>query len=147
MLERVGDVIEDGLDRFGAGPFVLSHMDLTPRNIIVATEGEHAGKIMGVIDWEVATTTPIWALVCYPSWFDFLGPTNSRPRDPEEAQLFKDTYLREIQRCTAPSESDILVVIQNARAEKRRRFAEAALLPWPRVDAMLAWMEQYPPPE
>ena len=85
MLKRVEDVIEDGLDRFHAGPFVLCHMDLTPRyaipselssgifsdpcdfqprNIIITTEGAHAGRIVGVVDWEMAMTAPIWALVC-----------------------------------------------------------------------------------
>ncbi|KAK1233482.1 hypothetical protein PQX77_003378 [Marasmius sp. AFHP31] len=145
MLKRVGDVIEDGLDRFHAGPFVLCHMDLTPRNIIVATEGPHAGRIVGIVDWEMAMTAPIWSLVCYPSWFDSFISPSTRSRGTEEAQLFKDTYLREIQRNMEANESDILMVIQNARAERRRRFTEVALLPWPRVDAMFAWMDHNPP--
>ncbi|KAL0569674.1 hypothetical protein V5O48_012287 [Marasmius crinis-equi] len=145
MQKRVEDVIEDGLDRFCAGPFVLYHMDLTPRNIIIGTEGPHAGRIVSVIDWEMAMTAPIWSLVCYPSWFERFGSPNSKPRDPLEAQLFKDTYLREIQRNIEGSESDILMVIQNARAERRKGFADVALLPWPRVDAMLAWMDHNPP--
>ncbi|KAJ8081102.1 hypothetical protein PM082_017943 [Marasmius tenuissimus] len=145
MLKRVGDVIEDGLDRFHAGPFVLCHTDLTPRNIIVANDGPHAGRIVGIVDWEMAMTAPIWSLVCYPSWFDSSVSPSTRPRNTEEAQLFKDTYLREIQKNMEANESDILMVIQNARAERRRRFTDVALLPWPRVDAMLAWMDHNPP--
>ncbi|KAK7054396.1 hypothetical protein VNI00_003590 [Paramarasmius palmivorus] len=141
MLERVSDVIEDPLDRYGAGPFVLSHMELTPRNMIFATEGPHAGRIMAVIDWEMATTTPLWALVCYPTWFErveFLDIS----RDAQESQLFKDTYIRELQKHV--QDPEILSVVQNARAEQKRRFTDVALLPWPGVDLMLAWMDQNP---
>ncbi|EEB88452.1 hypothetical protein MPER_13706, partial [Moniliophthora perniciosa FA553] len=129
MLNRVSDVIEDPLDRYGAGPFVLSHMELTPRNMIFATEGPHAGRIVAVIDWEMATTTPLWALVCYPSWFERIESLNV-PRDIQESQLFKDTYIRELQKHT--QDPEILSVVQNARAEQKRRFTDMALLSWPR---------------
>ncbi|ESK95715.1 serine threonine protein kinase [Moniliophthora roreri MCA 2997] len=141
MLNRVSDVIEDPLDRYGAGPFVLSHMELTPRNMIFATEGPHMGRIVAVIDWEMATTTPLWALACYPSWFERIESLNIA-RDIQESQLFKDTYIRELQKHT--HDPEILSVVQNARAEQKRRFTDIALLSWPRVDLMLAWMDQNP---
>ncbi|KAF5343343.1 hypothetical protein D9758_014186 [Tetrapyrgos nigripes] len=139
--DRIADVIEDPLDRYGAGPFVLAHMDLNPQNMIFSTEGANAGHIISVIDWEVAMTVPLWTVVCYPSWFERAGPHAIR-RDLEETQLFKDTYIRELQKQTR----DLLIlnVVQNGRAEAKRLFADAAVMPWPMVDFMETWLENHP---
>jgi hypothetical protein len=109
--------------------------------MIFATEGDNAGHIISVIDWEITMTVPLWALVCYPSWFGRAGP-HAVKRNPEETQLFKDTYVRELQKQTR----DLLIlnVVQNARAEAKRLFADAAVMPWPTVDTMEAWMEKHP---
>ncbi|KAK7438252.1 hypothetical protein VKT23_018182 [Stygiomarasmius scandens] len=139
--DRIADVIEDPLDRYSAGPFVLAHLDLRPCNMIFATEGINAGHIVSVIDWEMATTVPLWTLVCYPSWFGSAG-LHAAKRDPEETQLFKDTYVRELQKYTR--DFSILNVVQNARAEAKRLFADAAMLPWPAVDSMALWLDRNP---
>ncbi|KIK69939.1 hypothetical protein GYMLUDRAFT_152128 [Collybiopsis luxurians FD-317 M1] len=139
LRDRVADVIEDPLDRCRAGPFVLAHGDFVPRNIICASEGPEAGRILRLIDWEMSATVPLWKLVCYPSWFGQLYP-NSGMRDPYETQLFKDTYIRELQRLTP--EPFILNVVQNPRSEKKKVFAELALMSWPKAPSMAAWMNE-----
>ncbi|KAF9068577.1 hypothetical protein BDP27DRAFT_1204324, partial [Rhodocollybia butyracea] len=126
---RVADTIEDPLDRCRLGPFVLAHMDFSPRNIIFSPEGADAGRILCVVDWEMSLTVPLWALACYPSWFGQICSSPTLKRDPRETQLFKDTYIRELQRLTR--EPFILTVVQNPRSETKRRFADVATLPWP----------------
>ncbi|KAJ4482509.1 hypothetical protein J3R30DRAFT_3286296 [Lentinula aciculospora] len=134
LRDRVADIIADPLDRCRLGPFVLSHMNFNPRNIIFAREDGH---ILCVLDWEMSLTVPLWALVCYPSWFGQACPT-SRKRNLRDTQLFKDTYIRELQRLTL--EPFILSVVQNPRSEAKRRFADVATLPWPDVHSMLDWI-------
>ncbi|KAJ3790185.1 hypothetical protein GGU11DRAFT_673910 [Lentinula aff. detonsa] len=136
LRDRVADTIEDPLDRCKLGPFVLAHMNLNPQNIIFAREGGH---IMCVLDWETSLTVPLWALVCYPSWFGQVFPT-SRKRHSRETQIFKDTYIRELQRLTL--DPFILSVVQNPRLEAKRRFAEVATLPWPKAHFMLEWINE-----
>ncbi|KAJ7205672.1 hypothetical protein C8J57DRAFT_1020666, partial [Mycena rebaudengoi] len=113
------------LDQCAAGPFVLGHMDLNPWNMIYCPKGPNTGKIVSVIDWEVSLTVPLWSLVCYPRWFD-RSQLSARPTS--EAQIFRDTYIREMQKHAR--EAIVLRVVQNAQYEARRRFAEIATLPW-----------------
>lgn len=138
LQERITDIIDDPLDRCAAGPFVLAHMDLKPENIIFAPEGPNAGRILSVIDWEMATTVPLWALVSYPSWFGRVGWF--KKRDQAETQLFKDTYIRELQKHT--TDPFILRVVQNARYESKRQFADVAVLPWDAAQEMERWLDQ-----
>lgn len=112
--------------------------------MIFAPDGPNAGKILAVIDWEMTMTVPLWELVCYPLWFGRVG--FFKTRDPVETQLFKDTYIRELQRelqrYSRDGESHILRVIQNSRSEGKKRFADSAILPWDTADRMEAWMQQ-----
>lgn len=60
-MERVFEqVIDPQLD---AGPFVLNHLDLRSRNIIV----DKSLQIQGVIDWEFTSTVPL-QVFAPPSW-------------------------------------------------------------------------------
>ncbi|KAJ3812233.1 hypothetical protein EV368DRAFT_33861 [Lentinula lateritia] len=138
LRDRVTDIIEDPLDRYKAGPFVLAHTNFNPRNIIFSREG---GDILCVVDWEMSSTVPLWALVCYPSWFGQLCPT-LRKRSSRETQIFKDVYIRELQRLTI--EPSILSVVQNSRSEAKRRFADVATLPWTKAYRVLDWINENP---
>lgn len=140
LYERITDIIDDPLDRCAAGPFVLAHMDFKPENIIVAHEGPNAGRILSVIDWEGAATAPLWAVVCYPSWFGRTG--RLRERDKTETQIFKDTYIRELQKHT--TDPFILRVVQSERYDSKRKFAEVATLPWDSAHEMQNWLERHP---
>jgi aminoglycoside phosphotransferase (APT) family kinase protein len=108
------------------------------RNMIFATEGPRAGRIVAVIDWEMAASVPLWSLVCYHAWFGQAGYFSKR--DPAETQLFKDTYIRELQKYV--HDSLILRIVQNVKAESRRRFADAAILPWDTADSMEKWLSE-----
>lgn len=55
-------------------------------------------------------------------------------------QLFKDTYIRELQKHT--TDPFILRVVQNPRYELKRQFAEVAVLPWDAAQEMERWLEQ-----
>ncbi|KAJ3729434.1 hypothetical protein FB446DRAFT_645410 [Lentinula raphanica] len=137
LRDLVTSIVEDPLDRCKWGPFVLAHMNFNPQNIIFAREG---GQILCVLDWETSLTVPLWALVCYPSWFGQECPGMSRKRNPRETQMFKDTYIRELQKLTL--EQFILTVVQNPRLELKRRFAEVATLPWPKAHFMQDWINE-----
>ncbi|KAJ7037694.1 hypothetical protein C8F04DRAFT_918506, partial [Mycena alexandri] len=124
--DRILDCRDDPFDQCATGPFVLGHMDLNPWNMIFCPKGPNAGRIVSIIDWEMALTVPLWSLICYPLWFDRVSPHEARRS--AEAQHFKDTYIRELQKHA--QESIILRVVQNAQYEARRRFSEIAILPW-----------------
>ncbi|KAK0201494.1 phosphotransferase enzyme family-domain-containing protein [Desarmillaria ectypa] len=141
--DRIRDVIEDELDGCAAGPFVLAHMDFNPWNIIIAPDGPNAGHILAIIDWEMAMTVPLWTLVCHPLWFESRGCQQNR--DPLETRLFKDTYVRELQRYT--TEPLVLRVVQNSRLELKKRFAEIAVASWDKAECMKAWMDKHPKQE
>ncbi|KAJ7599928.1 hypothetical protein C8J56DRAFT_767806 [Mycena floridula] len=140
--QRITDTVEDPFDRCSSGPFVLAHMDFNPENIIFASEGPNAGKIVSVIDWELAATVPLWSLICYPLWFSRSGSRWFRKRDPKETEMFKATYVRELQKYT--TNSFILRIVQNERSERRKSFADTALQPWISADEMQRWMDNNP---
>lgn len=108
--------------------------------MIFCPKGPNAGRIVSIIDWEMSLTVPLWALVCYPLWFDRENDFEDRKRT--EAQHFKDAYIRELQKHA--QESIILRVVQNAQYEARRRFSEIAILPWDLAEIMERWLEQNP---
>jgi hypothetical protein len=83
-------------------------------------------------------TVPLWALACYPSWFGRIS--SHRRRSTNETQLFKDTYVRELQKYC--QDSLILRVVQSERSDSKRRFADVAVLPWDSADVMSAWLAQ-----
>ncbi|KAJ6550583.1 hypothetical protein DFH09DRAFT_884751, partial [Mycena vulgaris] len=124
--DRILDSREDPFDQCAAGPFVLGHVDLNPWNMIFCPKGPNAGKIVLIIDWEMSLTVALWSLVCRPLWFDRVSA--SEARDPREAQHFKDTYIRQLQKHAR--KAIVLRVVQNAQYEARRRFSEIAILPW-----------------
>ncbi|KAJ7062265.1 hypothetical protein C8F01DRAFT_986622 [Mycena amicta] len=138
MRDCVLEPRDDPFDQCSMGPFVLGHLDLNPWNMIYCTKGPNAGRIVSIIDWETALTVPLWRMVCYPLWFDH--SFSSKPRDPTEAQAFKDTYIRELQKHTR--DAMVLRVVQNAQYEARRRFAELAVLGWEEAEVMKAWLVQ-----
>ncbi|KAJ7505801.1 hypothetical protein B0H11DRAFT_1976255 [Mycena galericulata] len=138
--DRVSDSRDDPFDQCAAGPFVLGHMDLNPCNMLFCPKGPNAGKIVSIIDWEISMTVPLWSLLCYPLWFDRVGAFVAR--EPSEAQYFKNTYIRELQKNA--QDAIVLHVVQNAQYEARRRFSEIAILPWDSAEVMERWMEQNP---
>ncbi|KAJ6455068.1 hypothetical protein C8R47DRAFT_996973 [Mycena vitilis] len=140
IRDRIPDSREDPWDQCANGPFVLGHMHLHPRNMIFCPNGPNAGKIVSIIDWEMALTVPLWAMVCHPLWFDHVDAFEAR--EPTEAQHFKDAYIRELQKHA--EEAIILRVVQNADYEARRRFSEIVALPWDSVEVMERWLEQNP---
>lgn len=60
-MKRVFDQLIDS--ELNAGPFILSHLDLRGRNIIV----DQNLQIRGIIDWEFANTVPLQVFTP-PSW-------------------------------------------------------------------------------
>ncbi|KAJ6516993.1 hypothetical protein DFH09DRAFT_940628, partial [Mycena vulgaris] len=130
--DRILDSREDPFDQCAAGPFVLGHVDLNPWNMIFCPEGPNAGKIVLIIDWEISLTVALWSLVCRPLWFDRVSA--SEARDSREAQHFKDTYIRQLQKHAR--KAIVLHVVQNAQYEARRRFSEIAILPWDAAEVM-----------
>ncbi|KAJ7081577.1 hypothetical protein B0H15DRAFT_786254 [Mycena belliarum] len=138
--DRIPDSRDDPFDQCATGPFVLGHMDLNPWNMIFCPKGPNAGKIVGIIDWEMSLTVPLWSLVCHPLWFD--RTSLSEVRTPAEAQYFKDTYIRQLQKHA--QEAIVLRVVQNAQYEARRRFSEIAILPWDAAEVMERWLDQNP---
>ncbi|KAK7023084.1 serine threonine protein kinase [Favolaschia claudopus] len=140
FLDRIPDSKDDPFDQCAGGPFVLGNIDLSPKNFLFCSRGPDAGRILSVINWESSLTVPLWALICYPRWFSRLGGLGIRK--PAEAQHFRDTYIRELQKHA--QESIVLRVVQNAQYEARRRFSEIATLPWDLAEIMERWLEENP---
>lgn len=116
-------------------------MPIHDSNIIFTPNGPNAGKIVSIIDWEMASTAPLWELVCYPPWLD-PEACFDKSVDMATAQEFRDTYLRELQKQT--HDPFILAIVQNSRSEAKKRFADVALLPWMAADQMEAWLRENP---
>lgn len=71
----------------------------------------------------MAATVPLWHLLAPPFWFD-------------DRIMRRDVYLLYLQRRLPHLDAEMLMC-----CEKKRRFAEAAILPWTPAERMLrAWM-------
>lgn len=96
--------------------------------------GPNAGKITAVIDWEMASTLPLWWLLGSPDWF---RQTLFEPRDPAEVQLFESVYLEELEKQgvdTRPAQN----------AHPMRGFVHSAMIPWSQGSGALGrWEERY----
>ncbi|OCH85860.1 hypothetical protein OBBRIDRAFT_739125 [Obba rivulosa] len=122
-------------DKWSRGPFNLSHADLAPPNILVEPSGPNAGTISAVVDWEMASTAPLWELICYPDWFEKEVPWCDR--DEATARAFMGTYVDEMRRLGHSEE--LLGLIE--QGGWRRRFTEIALQPWLAIDLMENWLK------
>ncbi|OCH87099.1 hypothetical protein OBBRIDRAFT_782139 [Obba rivulosa] len=132
MLNQVRNVTGD---RWSNGPFYLAHADLSPPNILVDVEGCNAGEIVAIIDWEMASTVPVWSLLCCPDWF--ANHTPWLPRDKATATAFSEAYVDELHKLGI--ESNIAGAV--TQDQWRRSFAEIALLPWTEVDTAKEWLQ------
>lgn len=134
FLDYIPEVV--GTKGHDAGPFFLSHLDFGQLNFHVSFSGPDAGKIVGILDWEMSATVPLWYLAGYPKWFDKISPWEDR--DPKEAQMFKDTYATELTRL---GHSRSFINVAEADVDKRQ-IADLAMYHWPSADLCEEWMKK-----
>jgi hypothetical protein len=107
-------------------------------NMLVEPSGPEAGKIVAVLDWEMAATLPLWAVASYPGWFD--TPMPGITRKPMDAAACRNTYLAELRRLG----HDEAFIRLAQEGERKRRFAEVVALPWYAADALEVWLQANP---
>jgi hypothetical protein len=102
--------------------------------MLCVRSGPDAGKIVAVIDFEGAASTPLWYLGASPEWFSIKGFWDRR--DPEEMNAFKRAYVDRLRELGHDEEFVRFAEDPQGRAE----FAVLAGTTWVNANGMEEWL-------
>ncbi len=88
IYDKLAEIVSalPGLDEpipHSFGPFALAHPDLNNRNIMISADDPSQ---LTLLDWECASTTPLWTLTSTPEFMYYVGPCAAELRALYDAE-------------------------------------------------------------
>ncbi|EJU02915.1 hypothetical protein DACRYDRAFT_21847 [Dacryopinax primogenitus] len=116
----------------------LWHYDLSSGNILSATRGPDAGKIISVIDWDGAIVNPIWCVVRWPNFIAVQA--GRRYRSEADTKRYQVILRNELLRLDTEG---LLRTSFQQKYELSRELLEVVTQPWNATFERQEWLDKW----